>query len=52
MIYASLTAFLICFILGPCVIRKLSRMKIGQYITKTVPETITKKPAPRQWEGF
>ena len=28
-IYASLTAFLICFLLGPWMIRKLSEMQIG-----------------------
>jgi len=38
-IYASLTAFLICFLLGPWVIRKLGAMQIGQYIRKDGPET-------------
>jgi phospho-N-acetylmuramoyl-pentapeptide-transferase len=38
-IYASLTAFLICFLLGPWVIRKLRTMQIGQYIRKDGPET-------------
>ncbi len=38
-IYASLTAFLICFILGPFVIRKLSELQIGQYIRKEGPES-------------
>ncbi|MDZ7598947.1 MAG: hypothetical protein U5J82_11795 [Desulfobacterales bacterium] len=31
-IYASLTAFFICFILGPWVIRRLTVMQVGQYI--------------------
>lgn len=31
-IYASLTAFLICLLLGPWVIRRLKAMQIGQYI--------------------
>ncbi|UCF92806.1 MAG: phospho-N-acetylmuramoyl-pentapeptide-transferase, partial [Desulfobacterales bacterium] len=31
-IYASLTAFLICILLGPWMIRQLSRMQVGQYI--------------------
>ncbi len=38
-IYASLTAFLICFLLGPWMIRKLSEMQIGQYIRDDGPET-------------
>ncbi len=38
-IYASLTAFLICFIAGPWVIRRLSRMQVGQYIRDDGPET-------------
>lgn len=42
-IYASLTAFLICFILGPWVIRKLSYLQIGQYIQKDGPQTHHKK---------
>ena len=42
-IYASLTAFLICFLLGPWVIRKLSYMQIGQYIRDDGPETHHKK---------
>jgi phospho-N-acetylmuramoyl-pentapeptide-transferase len=31
-IYASLTAFFICFFLGPWVIDRLARMQVGQYI--------------------
>ena len=42
-IYASLTAFLICFILGPWIIRKLAEMQIGQYIQEDGPETHQKK---------
>jgi phospho-N-acetylmuramoyl-pentapeptide-transferase len=42
-IYASLTAFLICFILGPWVIRKMSYLQIGQYIQKDGPPTHHKK---------
>jgi phospho-N-acetylmuramoyl-pentapeptide-transferase len=42
-IYASLTAFLICFLLGPWVIRKLSYMQIGQYIRDDGPKTHHKK---------
>jgi phospho-N-acetylmuramoyl-pentapeptide-transferase len=38
-IYASLTAFLLCFLLGPWVIRKLERMQIGQYIREDGPKT-------------
>lgn len=37
-IYASLTAFLICFILGPWVIRRLKRLQVGQYIQEDGPE--------------
>jgi phospho-N-acetylmuramoyl-pentapeptide-transferase len=42
-IYASLTAFLICFLLGPTVIRKLGRLQIGQYIREDGPQTHHKK---------
>jgi len=42
-IYASLTAFLICFFLGPWVIRKLSSLQIGQYIREDGPSTHLKK---------
>lgn len=38
-IYASLTAFLICFLLGPWVIRRLKRMQVGQYIRDDGPES-------------
>ena len=38
-IYASLTAFLICFLLGPWVIRRLKTMQIGQYIQKDGPQS-------------
>ncbi len=38
-IYASLTAFLVCFFLGPLVIKKLSEMQVGQYIRKEGPES-------------
>jgi phospho-N-acetylmuramoyl-pentapeptide-transferase len=37
-IYASLTAFLICFLLGPWVIRQLTRMQIGQFVRDDGPE--------------
>jgi len=42
-IYASLTAFFICFFLGPWVIRKLSMLQIGQYIQEDGPESHMKK---------
>jgi phospho-N-acetylmuramoyl-pentapeptide-transferase len=42
-IYASLTAFLICFILGPWFIRRLSELQIGQYIREDGPESHHKK---------
>ena len=38
-IYASLTAFLICFLLGPWVIRKLTALQIGQFIREDGPES-------------
>ena len=38
-IYAGLTAFLICFIVGPRIIRMLSKMQIGQYIRADGPQT-------------
>ena len=38
-IYASITAFLICFFLGPWVIRKLTALQVGQYIREDGPES-------------
>ncbi len=38
-IYGGLTAFLICFVLGPYVIRKLAMMQIGQVIQTDGPKT-------------
>ena len=38
-IYASLTAFFICFVLGPWMIRKLGAMQVGQYIRDDGPKT-------------
>ncbi|MBU1170392.1 MAG: phospho-N-acetylmuramoyl-pentapeptide-transferase [Proteobacteria bacterium] len=38
-IYATVTAFLICFILGPWVIRTLQKKQIGQYIRKEGPQS-------------
>jgi phospho-N-acetylmuramoyl-pentapeptide-transferase len=38
-IYASLTAFFICFLLGPWVIQKLSMMQVGQYIRDDGPKS-------------
>lgn len=37
-IYASLTAFFICFFLGPWMIRKLRELQIGQYIREDGPQ--------------
>jgi len=37
-IYASLTAFIICFLLGPWVIRRLQKLQIGQYIQEDGPD--------------
>jgi phospho-N-acetylmuramoyl-pentapeptide-transferase len=42
-IYAGLTAFLICFLLGPWFIRKLSALQVGQYIREDGPEAHRKK---------
>ncbi len=42
-IYAVLTAFLICFLLGPWVIRKLQYLQVGQYIREDGPQTHQKK---------
>ncbi len=42
-IYAGLTAFLICFLLGPWVIRRLSQLQIGQYIQEDGPQTHHRK---------
>jgi phospho-N-acetylmuramoyl-pentapeptide-transferase len=46
-IYASLTAFLICFLLGPWVIRRLKAKQIGQYIQEDGPAShFTKAGTP------
>jgi phospho-N-acetylmuramoyl-pentapeptide-transferase len=42
-IYAALTAFLICFLAGPWMIRKLSQMQIGQFIRDDGPKGHLKK---------
>ena len=42
-IYASLTAFLICFLLGPWVIRRLRQLQVGQYVRDDGPQTHLKK---------
>ncbi len=38
-IYASLTAFFICFFLGPWVIDRLTRMQVGQFIRDDGPKS-------------
>lgn len=38
-IYASLTAFFICFLLGPWIIRKLSGLQVRQYIRDDGPQS-------------
>ena len=38
-IYASLTAFFICFLLGPWMIKKLATMQVGQYIRDDGPKS-------------
>jgi phospho-N-acetylmuramoyl-pentapeptide-transferase len=38
-IYASLTAFFICFLLGPWMIEKLANMQVGQYIRDDGPKS-------------
>ncbi len=38
-IYVSLTAFLVCFFLGPWVIHKLRNLQIGQFIRKEGPKS-------------
>ncbi|MBN1930070.1 MAG: phospho-N-acetylmuramoyl-pentapeptide-transferase [Desulfobacterales bacterium] len=42
-IYAGLTSLLICFLLGPWVIKKLSRIQIKQYIREDGPQSHHKK---------
>ncbi len=38
-IYATITAFLLCFILGPWVIKRLQKLQIGQYVRDNGPQT-------------
>jgi phospho-N-acetylmuramoyl-pentapeptide-transferase len=42
-IYAGITAFLVCFVFGPMVIRKLGEMQVGQFIREDGPQTHHKK---------
>ena len=42
-IYAGITAFLLCFFLGPWIIKKLESMQVKQYIRKEGPEAHYKK---------
>ncbi|MBF0226483.1 MAG: phospho-N-acetylmuramoyl-pentapeptide-transferase [Desulfobacterales bacterium] len=46
-IYASLTAFIIFFLLGPWVIKKLQQLQIGQYVREDGPQShFSKKGTP------
>lgn len=46
-IYASITAFLLCFVLGPWVIKRLQKLQIGQYVRDNGPQThLTKAGTP------
>jgi phospho-N-acetylmuramoyl-pentapeptide-transferase len=46
-IYAAITALLICFVLGPWLIRKLETLKIGQPIREDGPDShLSKKGTP------
>lgn len=46
-IYATITALVICFIIGPWLIRKLQNMQIGQQIREDGPQThLAKKGTP------
>lgn len=38
-IYATITAFLLCFVLGPWVIKQLQKLQIGQYVRDDGPQT-------------
>ena len=52
-IYASLTAFFICFFLGPWVIEKLARLQVGQYIREDGPQThVIQKQGTPTMGGF
>jgi len=42
-IYAGITAFLICVLIGPWVIKKIRKMQIGQYIREDGPESHQEK---------
>ncbi|MBT8342068.1 MAG: phospho-N-acetylmuramoyl-pentapeptide-transferase [Desulfatitalea sp.] len=42
-IYAILTSFLICFVLGPWVIGKLRQLQVGQFIREEGPQTHQQK---------
>src|SRR5512140_2237924 len=46
-IYASITALVICFVVGPWLIRKLQGMQIGQQIREDGPQShLVKKGTP------
>ncbi|MGB5985339.1 MAG: phospho-N-acetylmuramoyl-pentapeptide-transferase [Desulfobacterales bacterium] len=42
-IYASLTAFLICFLMGPWIIRKMQALQVGQFIRNDGPQAHLQK---------
>jgi phospho-N-acetylmuramoyl-pentapeptide-transferase len=42
-IYAALTAFFICFLLGPWTIRKLGALQVGQYVREDGPQSHLQK---------
>ena len=46
-IYATITALVICFVIGPWLIRKLQSMQIGQQIREDGPQShLVKKGTP------
>jgi len=50
-IYAAITALIICFIVGPWLIRKLQSLKVGQSIREDGPQShLSKKGTPTRGE--
>lgn len=48
-IYAAITALVICFVIGPWLIRRLQALQIGQTIREDGPDTHCQKRGRRRW---
>ena len=51
-IYAMITALIVCFILGPWIIRKLESLQARQVFALTARNLICRNRAPRLWAAL